>query len=62
MSSRQRTNKKPKGYGYDFNGRRPPYGHCMSYGPVAKKITHRMERREAARIARNETKEQLNAR
>lgn len=54
MSSRHRTNKKPKGPGYDFNGRRPPYGHCMSYGPFAKKITHRKERREAVRIVREQ--------
>ncbi len=57
MSSRQRTNKKPKGYGYDFNGRRPPYGHCMGYGPYAKHVTHRAERRQATVEIKQQLKE-----
>jgi hypothetical protein len=54
MSSRQRTNKKPKGYGYDFQGRRPPYGGSMGYGSFVKQHTHRMERRQASTAIREQ--------
>jgi hypothetical protein len=59
MSSRHRTNKKPKGYGYDFNGKRLPGGHCQGYGPFAKRVTHRAERRQAAREIARELQPQI---
>jgi len=49
-----RTIKGHKGPGYDFWSRRPPNTGCQGYGPFAKKVTHRKERRINKRIAREQ--------
>jgi len=49
-----RTQKGAKGPGYDYWSRRLGNDGCQGFGPDVKKKTHRMERREAERIARAE--------
>ena len=56
-----RTKKGSKGPGYDYWSRRLGNDGCQGYGPGVKQTTHRMERRQAGRIARAE-KEKLQER
>lgn len=49
-----RTIKGKKGCGYDFWSRRPPNSGVQGYGPFAKKVTHRKERRLNSRIVKKE--------
>lgn len=45
-----------KGAGYDYWGRRALSGNC-GYGSDVKHITHRIERRQNARLVRKEAKQ-----
>ncbi len=49
MSSRKRTNKNPKGFGYDYWSRRVGNSGMQGYGPNVKTRTHRLERRIEAK-------------
>lgn len=40
----ERTNKHPKGYGYDYWSRRAGNNGMQGYGPIVKRRTHRLER------------------
>ncbi len=42
-----RTIRNTKGPGYDYQSRRHPYNACIGYGPYVKRLTHRLERRQA---------------
>lgn len=48
-----RTQKGSKGPGYDYWGRRPLSGDC-GYGPAVKRVTHRIERRQASEVIADE--------
>jgi len=50
MSSRKRTNKSPKGHGYDYTGRRLGNDGMNGHGPATKRRTHRWERAEGREI------------
>ncbi len=57
MSSRQRTNKCPKGPGYDYWTKRLGNHGSQGYGQDVKKHTHRLERRRDTKIAEDARKE-----
>lgn len=59
MSSRKRTNKNPKGYGYDYWSRRAGNNGMQGYGPSVKRRTHRLERLQGKRLVADVAKREL---
>lgn len=51
MSSRRRTCKAPKGYGYEYGSPRPGNKAGVAPAPGAKRRTHKAERRQGKKEA-----------